>query len=431
MEHKVLEQIHKKLKWKSVIQTAWALCIALMMECVIYAGIAQTHKASIIWLTGGIGLFLLGTYFIWNIHTLGELSKSKIETEKELERSSTLIHCITELSSNRDVDAAINRLLGMINLYFKSDRTYIFEIDEDRQIVHNSYEYAAEGVSKEIENLNEVPIQIIASWIEKFEREGSFYISNLDLEKDREDERAYECLKAQKVDSLVAVPLIKNRKIIGFIGVDNPRQNYRDFPFLASMQFFIMNRLDTKIRQEELQYLSYRDALTNLYNRNRYISVLEMYKQRKGQLIKNVGVMYMDLNGLKKINDEQGHEAGDSFIRRAAQQIVAVFPEHTYRIGGDEFVVLYPGIEEAEFTHFVTQLRKNTKEHQLSISYGVVWKEVCNDLEELLTEADKKMYEDKKRYYSDAQYNRRGQIGRNLSFHTMEGEEVEAKTVEA
>lgn len=426
MEHKVAEPIQKKRKWKSVIQTIWALCIALTMECVIYAGVAQTHKASIIWLTGGIGLFLLGTYFIWNIHTLRELSKSKMETEKELERSSTLIHCITELSSNRDVDAAINRLLGMINLYFKSDRTYIFKIDEDRQIVHNSYEYAAQGVSKEIENLNEVPIQIIASWIEKFEREGSFYISNLDLEKDREDERAYECLKAQNVDSLVAVPLIKDRKIIGFIGVDNPRQNYRDFPFLSSMQFFIMDRLDTKLRQEELQYLSYRDALTNLYNRNRYISVLERYKQRQGQLIKNVGVVYMDLNGLKKVNDEQGHEAGDSFIRRAAQQIVAVFPEHTYRIGGDEFVVLYPGIEENEFAHFVTQLQRNAKEHQISISYGIVWKEVCNNLEELLTEADKKMYEDKKRYYSDAQYNRRGQIGRNSSLHTVEEKTMEA-----
>ena len=79
-----------------------------------------------------------------------------------------------------------------------------------------SYEYAAKGVSKEIENLNEVPIQIIASWIKKFEREGSFYISNLDLEKDREDERAYECLKAQNVNSLIAVPLIRNREIIGF-----------------------------------------------------------------------------------------------------------------------------------------------------------------------------------------------------------------------
>ena len=181
-----------------------------------------------------------------------------------------------------------------------------------------------------------------------------------------------------------------------------------------------MNRLDTKAQQEKLQYLSYRDALTNLYNRNRYMNVLENYSQNKGQLIRNVGVIYMDLNELKKVNDEQGHEAGDSYIRRAAQQIVAVFPEHTYRIGGDEFVVLYPEIKQAEFEYFVSQLQKNAKEHQVNISYGVVWREMCENLEDLLTEADKKMYEDKKLYYSNTKHNRRRQIERNSPLCTAE-----------
>ena len=415
----MLDQMHKKLVWKITIQFIWILCIIAMMVCIIYEGIVRVNTNNV-WVLGGMDLILLMTYFIWNVHTLWELFENKTKVENELERSSTLIHCVTELSANQDVDEAINNLLEIINYYFKSDRTYIFEIDEERQIVHNSYEYAAKGVSKEIENLNEVPIQIIASWIKKFEREGSFYISNLDLEKDREDERAYECLKAQKVNSLLAVPLIRNREIIGFIGVDNPRKNYRDFPFLSSVQFFIMNRLDTKAQQEKLQYLSYRDALTNLYNRNRYMNVLESYQQKKGQLIRNVGVIYMDLNELKKVNDEQGHEAGDSYIRRAAQQIVAVFPEHTYRIGGDEFVVLYPEIEEKEFEYFSSQLQQNMKKHHISISYGVVWKDNCMDLNKLLEEADKKMYEDKKSYYSDTQNNRRGQIERNSPLCTSE-----------
>ena len=419
MENEMLDQMRKKLVWKITIQFIWILCIIAMMVCIIYEGIVRVNTNNV-WVLGGMDLILLMTYFVWNVHTLWELFENKTKVENELERSSTLIHCVTELSANQDVDEAINNLLEIINYYFKSDRTYIFEIDEERQIVHNSYEYAAKGVSKEIENLNEVPIQIIASWIKKFEREGSFFISNLDLEKDREDERAYECLKAQKVNSLLAVPLIRNREIIGFIGVDNPRKNYRDFPFLSSVQFFIMNRLDTKAQQEKLQYLSYRDALTNLYNRNRYMNVLESYQQKKGQLIRNVGVIYMDLNELKKVNDEQGHEAGDSYIRRAAQQIVAVFPEHTYRIGGDEFVVLYPEIEEKEFEYFSSQLQQNMKKHHISISYGVVWKDNCMDLNKLLEEADKKMYEDKKSYYSDTQNNRRGQIERNSPLCTSE-----------
>lgn len=413
MQSEATRRIRKRRRRKTAIQTVWLLSIAVMLGGLVYGNLSGSHLPCTTCIIGILGLVLLVTYFIWNVRTLRELSVSKAEAEQELERSSTLIRCVTELSSNQDVDAAINRLLEIIDIYFKGDRTYIFEIDEERQIVHNSYEYAAEGVSKEIDNLDEVPIQIIASWIEKFHKQGSFYISNLDQEKDREDERAYECLKAQNIDSLIAVPLIKEKEIIGFLGVDNPREHYRDFPFLSSVQFFIMNRLDTKMQQEELQFLSYRDALTNLYNRNRYISVLESYQQREGEGIPRIGVAYMDLNGLKKINDEQGHEAGDSFIRRAAQQIVAVFPEHTYRIGGDEFVVIYPDVEERQFAYLITQLQRNAKEHQVSLSYGIVWEETCMNLEVLLKQADHKMYEDKKRYYSNEQYDRRHRSGKS------------------
>ena len=411
MRGKTIEQIQKRRRRRIAVQLVWFLSVAAVLFGLICGRLSREYMSQTIWI-GALGLILLAMYFMWNVHTILELSTSKVESEQELERSSTLIRCVTELSSNQDVDAAINRLLEIIDIYFKGDRTYIFEIDEERQIVHNSYEYAAEGVSKEIDNLDEVPIQIIASWIEKFHKQGSFYISNLDQEKDREDERAYECLKAQNIDSLIAVPLVREKEIIGFLGVDNPREHYRDFPFLSSVQFFIMNRLDTKTRQEELQYLSYRDVLTNLYNRNRYMSVLENYQQHKEEGIQKIGVAYMDLNGLKKINDEQGHEAGDSFIRRAAQQIVAVFPEHTYRIGGDEFVVIYPDVEERQFAHLITQLQHNVKEHKVSLSYGIVWKDSCMDLEVLLKEADQKMYEDKKRYYSNEQYDRRHRSGK-------------------
>ena len=75
---------------------------------------------------------------------------------------------------------------------------------------------------------------------------------------------------------------------------------------------------------------------------------------------------------------------------------------------------------QAEFEYFVSQLQKNAKEHQVNISYGVVWREMCENLEDLLTEADKKMYEDKKLYYSNTKHNRRGQIERNSPLCTAE-----------
>ena len=355
-------------------------------------------------------LFLLLCYFLWNVWTMRQLTKSRADTVMELERSTALIQCVTELSSHEDVDQAINNLLKIVTAYFQGDRTYIFEMDYEEKLVHNTYEYAAAGVTREIENLRNVPIQIIQTWIDMFHERGMFYISDLDREKEKEDARAYEVLKAQNINSLIAVPFKKNGVVTGFFGVDNPREHYRDFELLSSIQFFIMNRLETRSRQEQLQYLSYRDLLTNLYNRNYYIRLLE---KSRGRCFKNIGVVYIDLNGLKQINDEQGHEAGDSFIRRAAQQIVAVFPEHTYRIGGDEFVVIYPGILEQQFEFLINQLRLNARQHHVSISCGSVWRTECMALDEMLKEADEKMYEDKKKFYEKREHDRRRDIRRS------------------
>ncbi len=377
------------------------IIMTIIVALIMYQNVEDRNRAV---------LFLLLCYFLWNVWTMRQLTKSRADTVMELERSTALIQCVTELSSHEDVDQAINNLLKIVTEYFQGDRTYIFEMDYEEKLVHNTYEYAAAGVTKEIENLRNVPIQIIQTWIDMFHERGMFYISDLDREREKEDARAYEVLKAQKINSLIAVPFKKNGVVTGFFGVDNPREHYRDFELLSSIQFFIMNRLETRSRQEQLQYLSYRDMLTNLYNRNCYIRFMEGYR---GQKFENIGVVSIDLNGLKKVNDEQGHEAGDSFIRRAAQQIVAVFPEHTYRIGGDEFVVIYPGILEQQFEFLMSQLRLNARQHHVSISCGAVWKKECDSLDALLKEADEKMYEEKKHFYEKTEHDRRREIRRS------------------
>ena len=367
------------------------IIMTIIVALIMYQNVEDRNRAV---------LFLLLCYFLWNVWTMRQLTKSRADTVMELERSTVLIQCVTELSSHEDVDQAINNLLKIVTEYFQGDRTYIFEMDYEEKLVHNTYEYAAAGVTKEIENLRDVPIQIIQTWIDMFHERRMFYISDLDREKEKEDARAYEVLKAQNINSLIAVPFKKNGVVTGFFGVDNPREHYRDFELLSSIQFFIMNRLETRSRQEQLQYLSYRDMLTNLYNRNCYIRFMEGYR---GQKFENIGVVYIDLNGLKKVNDEQGHEAGDSFIRRAAQQIVAVFPEHTYRIGGDEFVVLSNPVEKNAFLQEAAKLRDCLCEHEAGKSdkaaVGACWSNNAVYVEEVVNKAESEMYESKKQYY--------------------------------
>lgn len=323
--------------------------------------------------------------------------RTKEQIRQRLEIATMLNSCVGKLNSDTDIDVGINNLLATVNGYFQADRTYVFEIDPDRDVLINTFEsICGQEVSAQMDNLQEVPVSVIEVWMQKFRQGRSYYMSDLEQER---GQPSYEMLKAQQVWRLLAVPLMKGGAMVGFLGVDNPRAHYDDATLLASIQFFVTNSLDRKKQQAYLEKLSYRDMLTGLYNRNRYIERLEAYKQVQDQ---QIGAIYIDLNGLKKVNDEQGHRAGDELIVRAAGTIAGIFAEDAYRVGGDEFVVILLDVSREEFARKTEQLRRQMQENSVDASIGEVWQASTENLEDLLRRADENMYREKKRYYSQA-----------------------------
>lgn len=323
--------------------------------------------------------------------------RTKEQIRQRLEIATMLNSCVGKLNSDTDIDVGINNLLATVNGYFQADRTYVFEIDPDRDVLINTFEYiCGQEVSAQMDNLQEVPVSVIKVWMQNFRQGRSYYMSDLEQER---GQPSYEMLKAQQVWRLLAVPLMKGGAMVGFLWVDNPRAHYDDATLLASIQFFVTNSLDRKKQQAYLEKLSYRDMLTGLYNRNRYIERLEAYKQVQDQ---QIGAIYIDLNGLKKVNDEQGHRAGDELIVRAAGTIAGIFAEDAYRVGGDEFVVILLDVSREDFARKTEQLRRQMQENSVDASIGGVWQASTENLENLLRRADENMYREKKRYYSQA-----------------------------
>lgn len=323
--------------------------------------------------------------------------RTKEQIRQRLEIATMLNSCVGKLNSDTDIDVGINNLLATVNGYFQADRTYVFEIDPDRDVLINTFEYiCGQEVSAQMDNLQEVPVSVIKVWMQNFRQGRSYYMSDLEQER---GQPSYEMLKAQQVWRLLAVPLMKGGAMVGFLGVDNPRAHYDDATLLASIQFFVTNSLDRKKQQAYLEKLSYRDMLTGLYNRNRYIERLEAYKQVQDQ---QIGAIYIDLNGLKKVNDGQGHRAGDELIVRAAGTIAGIFAEDAYRVGGDEFVVILLDVSREDFARKTEQLRRQMQENSVDASIGGVWQASTENLENLLRLADENMYREKKRYYSQA-----------------------------
>jgi diguanylate cyclase (GGDEF)-like protein len=143
--------------------------------------------------------------------------------------------------------------------------------------------------------------------------------------------------------------------------------------------------------------LSHRDDLTGLLNRRgmqrRAAAALESCV--KAAL--PVSVLYLDVDGLKQINDRAGHEAGDAALLRLSTVLTSTFDtEHILaRVGGDEFVVVLPGVGRAEAIERGTEASEGLSTAEVSVSVGVaVWVPgpMPPDLDELVRRADFAMY---------------------------------------
>ena len=319
------------------------------------------------------------------------LEASKAQIAEKLEIATMLNRCVEKLSDGTDKNQALSNLMEVVRDYFQADRSYLFEIVPDKNVLVNTYEAVAEGIAPQIDNLQEVPVDVIAHWMEAFRRDKVYYMADLEQEKGHE---SYEMLQAQNVYRLLAVPVCRDGRIVGFLGLDNPREHEQDPTLLASIRFFLSNSLEQRDQQRYLQRLSYYDMLTHLQNRNGYMERLKTWEQDPQE---QVGGIYVDLNGLKHTNDMLGHEAGDALICRMAAALEAVFPGQAYRIGGDEFVVVLQNIRQAAFEEKVRQLRDELLRQNVSGAVGAVWQARPTDLEGLMRQADDRMYQEKEK----------------------------------
>lgn len=210
---------------------------------------------------------------------------------------------------------------------------------------------------------------------------------------DRFDSIAGKWLKIK--NALVTVDGVRYR-----VGNLNAVADMMELSREAVMEMGALNRMIERYNQtkKELEYESTHDRMTRLYNRNQYIRDLGL-----GESIRSAGALFFDLNNLKAVNDRYRHAAGDMLLRRLAASLgPADKPNRrAYRIGGDEFVVLYKDCTEAELADCLSgiqeELRRRNEGEDLpcNVAVGVAWSNEIIDLEQLVQEADRRMYIDK------------------------------------
>ncbi len=219
--------------------------------------------------------------------------------------------------------------------------------------------------------------------------------------------------------SVLSVTLL----VYEFVAFSNNFVDYRQSPFLNftvpfGCLFFVITELlnhfifMTRSYAQRSEYLSltqiaYNDNLTGIPNRASADIKLEEFDKSSDDYC----ILSLDLNGLKEVNDNAGHPAGDRLLKSFAACLMEVFDQKgsCFRIGGDEFIVLFSHAEKEELDKLLVTLDEKLKildeedpEANHSVSYGYAFRSETEekDTHSVLMLADKRMYAYKKKYYS-------------------------------
>lgn len=322
----------------------------------------------------------------------------EVHVQRERVTNEAIVRIAKILNDGESYEAAMNHALEEISRFIHPDRIYLLETDG--VTVSNTFEWCAEGIESEIGTLQNLPYEEYISGWEVFLRDSPGVImEDIEVLRRMGDMVDYDNLKRQGIKRLMAFPFYRQGHIAGYLGVDNYEvtDQFNTAELLETMSFFLGARIMNHQLIHELEHLGRCDGLTGINNWNAYSDEVQRLRQAHNR----VGVIFIDMNGLKGINDTEGHLAGNAALCIIAGFLVGLYGvDHVYRLGGDEFVVLLQHITEGEFAGQLKRLRDEASHlGNLSIAVGGKWIADAGEIMEAIQEADNAMYRDKAEYY--------------------------------
>ncbi len=207
----------------------------------------------------------------------------------------------------------------------------------------------------------------------------------------------YQDMERVHIRNLFVVPMEVDSEFPGYVVVMN-RDIQQPLQLLETLPYFLGQEIQKRRVAERLQYNIYHDSLTGLQNRSSYDEYRRSYDHDS---MDSIGVICVDINDLRTINEQKGTAHGDEMIRRLAGILGKRFrDQRIYRMGSNEFDIIMENVSQEEFGHCEEHLRAGLEEDMgVSVSLGCVWDDREKNLDMVQKQAVELMRLDKQRYY--------------------------------
>ena len=332
----------------------------------------------------------------------------QVETENMAHRPAEVANAVLDigirLHETPDFYQSLAGAAGQIREFCGAEMCSLYIVDRNSGECCFINEHGLqEGLPEQLANeMGRTPLDVADAWEEDLALSDCLLLENLEVIRER-DPLWYRSMCSHGIKNIILFAIRYKHKMVGYIWAANydvtKLEQIKETLELST--FLLAAVIDNYQMFSLLEIKSTVDALTRLNNRNAMDEYTAKLTSGEEKLPETMGVVFADLNGLKRVNDEEGHDAGDKLLKRAAALLRLVFgDEQIYRAGGDEFIVFCQNTTEERVEEQVSQLKgmaENTND--VSFAVGSVFCTGAYDINAAIQGADDKMYQDKNNYY--------------------------------
>lgn len=258
---------------------------------------------------------------------------------------------VTVSASNND--SKINEMLRLCGEYFNVTNSFLFLFSPDHTTMSLTHQWS----SKELNSSKDLVTNLVTTrypwWMDQILNIGEVYISDVSsLSSDANNEK--DLLHQLQVHSMSSISVKTKGEVLGFLGFDLSITSDSFQSDIRSSFRILANLLADAIlkvqAEKEIHQMAYFDALTGLSNRILFNERLEQAISMSRRTEKFIGVIFIDIDAFKSVNDTMGHEGGDELLKLFAQKCIQCVRKYdtVSRFGGDEFLILINQIEDVE-----------------------------------------------------------------------------------
>ncbi len=211
--------------------------------------------------------------------------------------------------------------------------------------------------------------------------------------------KLYEFLKEQKIDEISFATIVNKNNHISVLGVINTKKNRITRELLEDVAVCFSIAIYNKNHLNRTETAAITDSLTGAHNRVSYKKDILILDEDKPE---DFACIYIDVNELHLRNNKYGHAAGDEMLIYIANTLKEVFfGNRIYRMGGDEFLVFVKNVTQEQVKNNIERFIEQLNKTDYKVAIGMSYRKQNTNCEEMVREAEIRMYEAKAQYYQN------------------------------